>query len=230
LVIKEKSESLGMDENRESCMKKLKCHNFSIDPFLEKGKRMKKAKPRVGYSEAGYRLGAIFRSAVKEFEEADTAREKIEKEYKRRNQATELIPQFFAAQERRMEAGVVLLMTTAALLEQMIFSYATTYLDSDSYEEHLDKTQILTKWILLPRICENKEISDDNAAINNLRELLKARNAVVHPKRKELGSKKVTSEVARFLSACRKAETTVDALAKILKSPLSEMKKKPITN
>ncbi len=197
---------------------------------IEKYKTMKKAKPRVGYSEADYRLGDVFGRAVKEFKEADTARVGIEKEYNRRNQPDELIPQFFTEQNRRTEAGVVLLMTTAALLEQKIFSYATTFLDADSYEEHLGKTQILTKWILLPRICENKEIRDDDAAINNLRELIQARNAVVHPKSKELGSKNVTSEVARFLSACRKAESTVDALLKILKSPTPGMNKKPVIN
>jgi len=130
-----------------------------------------------------------------------------------------------SALERRTETGVVLLMTAAALLEQIINDYAFTFLGPDSYEEHLGNLRIVTKWLLLPRLCQNKEIKEDDPAINNFRELIKARNAIVHHKRIETypdlrkGSDKVSTQIARFLSACRKATSTVDALIKILESP-----------
>ena len=124
-----------------------------------------------------------------------------------------------------MEAGVVLLMTAAALLEQIINDYAHTFLDPESYEEHIGNARIVTKWVLLPKLCQNKEIQDDEPAINSLRELVKARNAIVHRKRKEMylnpikASNQTSAEIARFLSACRKAESTVDALKKVLTCP-----------
>jgi hypothetical protein len=177
---------------------------------------MKKAKPTFGHSKFDYRLAAIFRRAVKEFEVADADKERADREYKTGKLPPEAV---FAALERRTETGVILLMTAGALLEQFIYSYAVTFLEAESFEEHLGKTQTLTKWLLLPKLCENKEVSEDDPAINNLRELIKARNAVVHPKQKELGSKKVPTEIARFLSACRNAATTVDGLVEILKSP-----------
>ena len=118
-------------------------------------------------------------------------------------------------------------MTAAAFLEQIINDYAYTFLDSDSYEEHLGNVRTVTKWLLLPRLCQNKEIKEDDPAINAFRELIRARNAIVHHKRRDITvtasprqvQGKVRTELARFLSACRNATSTVDALVKILESP-----------
>jgi hypothetical protein len=188
---------------------------------------MKRRGSAFGHVQAEYRLENIFRRAAKEFKEADEARERIEKEYrsKKAPESTAMLPKFFSSQERRTEAGVILLMAAGAYLEQITNDYAYTFLDADSYDEHLGNVRAVTKWMLLPRLCQNKEISEDEPAINAFREFVKARNAVVHHKRKDfdLGLKKaqnqVSTEIARFLSACRKAETTVDDLIKILTSP-----------
>ena len=116
-------------------------------------------------------------------------------------------------------------MAAGAFLEQILNDYAYSFLDADSFEKHLGKLRSETKWILLPRICQNKEISEHDPAINDLHEFVKARNAVVHHKRKDLcddiekPSAKVETEVNRFLSACRKADSTVTALVKLLEAP-----------
>ena len=194
---------------------------------------MKRRGPAFGHVQAEYRLGNIFARSVKEFKEADAAREKIEQEYKckKEPESTKLLSQYFSSQERRTETGVILLMAAGAFLEQTINDYAYTFLDADSYEEHLGNVRAVTKWILLPRLCQNKVISEDDPAIIAFREFVKARNAVVHHKRKDfdLGFKKaqnqVSTEVARFLSACRKAESTIDDLINILTSPPPGAKK-----
>jgi hypothetical protein len=194
---------------------------------------MKRKGPTFGHSQVDYRLGNIFKRAVKEFQEADAAREKIDKEYEnaKEMESIKTLPQLFSLQERRMEVGVVLLMTAGAFLEQIINDYANTFLDSDSYEEHLGNLRSVTKWILLPRLCQNKEISEDDPVINDFREFIKARNAIVHHKRRDFylnlhkASNQTTTESARFLSACRKAESTVDGLIKILTSPPPGAKK-----
>ena len=183
---------------------------------------MKRKGPTFGHVQVEYRLGNIFKRAVNEFREADTSREKIEKDYEAKNKPVELLPEYFSSQERRTEAGVVLLMAAGAFLEQVINDYAYTFLDADSFEEHLGNLRIVTKWILLPRLCQKKEISEDDPAINDFREFVKARNPVVHHKRKDWyldlhkASQKTSTESARFLSACRKAESTVEALINIL--------------
>jgi hypothetical protein len=216
---------------------------------------MKRKGPTFGHSQVNYRLGNIFKRVIKEFHEADGEREKIDDEYenkvreadaarektdvgheniKKQIESANLLPELFSLQERRMEIGVILLMTAGAFLEQIINDYANTFLDSDSYEEHLDNLRSVSKWIVLPRLCQNKEISEDDPAIKDFREFVKARNAIVHHKRRDFDlnlhktSNQTSIESARFLSACRKAESTVDGLIKILTSqPPGAEKPKP---
>jgi len=213
---------------------------------------MKRKGPTFGHSQVDYRLGNIFKRVVKEFREADAAREKIDDQYenkvreadaarkktddeyqniKAEIESAKILPELFSLQERRMEIGVILLMTAGAFLEQIINDYANTFLDSDSYEEHLDNLRSVSKWIVLPRLCQNKEISDDDPAIKDFREFVKARNAIVHHKRRDFyldlhkASNQTSTESARFLTACRKAESTVDGLIQILTSPPPGAKK-----
>ena len=195
---------------------------------------MKRKGPTFGHSQVDYRLGNIFKRAVKEFQEAESLEEKTAREYDRNKDdgSVDLLPQVFSTRERKMEKAVVLIMAAGALLEQIINDYAATFLDSDSYEEHLDNLRTVTKWLLIPRLCQNKEIPEDDPAINALRELVKARNAVVHHKRRDWyldldkASKKTSTESARFWLACKKAESTVTGLIKILESPPAGAAKK----
>lgn len=195
---------------------------------------MKRKGATFGHSQVDYRLGYIFKRAVKEFQAADSIEEKTAKEYdsKKDDGSVDLLPQVFRTRELKMEAGVVLIMSAGAFLEQVINDYAYTFLDADSFEEHLGNLRAVTKWILVPRLCQNKEISEDDPAINALREFVKARNAIVHHKRKDFDldfhsvKKKVSTESARFWLACKKVESTVDDLIKILTSPPPGVAKK----
>ncbi len=46
-----------------------------------------------------------------------------------------------------MEAGVVLIMAAGAFLEQIINDYAYTFLDVNSYEDHLGNLRTVVKWL-----------------------------------------------------------------------------------
>jgi hypothetical protein len=200
---------------------------------------MKRTKPSFGHAEMDYRLLAVFKRAAKQFEEADVAHQRSEKEYDRVKdnpdpiESVKIMPQLFSALEGRTEAGVVLLMSATAYLEQIINDYGHTFLDPEAYDEHLDNLRTVSKWLLLPRLCQNKDVRDNDPAINSLRELIKARNAIVHHRRKEMyldvgkAHRHVATESERFLSASRKAESTVDALLKILTSPPPGLATKP---
>ena len=191
------------------------------------------AKTNIWVSEVDYRLQQIFERVAKEFEETDVEAKQLENEFERTKESLEppqsiqMIQRMFAASDQRREAGVVLLMTAAALLEQVINDYAHTFLEPELYDEHLGKVRIITKWILLPLLCQGKQIREDDPAIKSLGELIRARNDIIHRKRKEMYSNpvramgKTSSEGKRFLSACRHATGTVGALLKILDSPPS---------
>jgi hypothetical protein len=182
---------------------------------------MKRKRFNFGHVEVSYGLSNVFARAVREFEEANAAKSEIDEEYER-TKAADLMPRTLHAMARRNEAGVVLLMSAVAVLEDAINRYAYTFLEPDSFEEHLGNLRLLTKWLLLPKLCQNKEIPEGHPAINSLRELIKARNAIVHHKWKEMlpdfkrAKDKTSTEVDRFLAASRNAKKTVDELIKLL--------------
>ncbi len=189
---------------------------------------MKKARPTFGHSEADYLLPQILERLAKEFAVADEEMEVIDSMYKS-DKETVLVDALFRARDRRIEAGVLLLFVANARLEQVIYHYAMTFLNAESFEVHLGRNQLLSKWLLFPRICQGKEVAEDDAAINSLKELIKARNSVAHPKCYDLFAVKNKSEIQRFLSACRKAKSTVIALIKILEAPRFDPTNKPKT-
>ena len=182
---------------------------------------MKRSKGIFGFSQANYQLRAVFTKAVKEFKAADAEKKKIDREYK-------LGKCLMDAVFHRMERRTILVILAIAVLEEAINNYAFTFLEPDFYENDLVKSSLLTKWLLLPRICQNKEVEGNDPFINELRALIKARNAIVHQRTYELGDKKVSRDLARFNQACKKASSTVDGLINILTSlPLGA--KKPET-
>ena len=169
----------------------------------------------------GYPLGNIFFRSLKEFKEADTEKQKLENEYEQ-NKAAHINPKIIEVGERRTEAGVVAVMTAVAWIEQNLHTYAVHYFDVEAYKEHLGNLRLLTRQLLLPRLCQNKVIDEQHPAINALRELIAARNAIVHPKRNIMGDdpiraiERTEKEGARFLSVCRTLDKTVEGLKSLL--------------
>jgi hypothetical protein len=182
---------------------------------------VKRAGPSFGDAEKDYRLGNIFLRSVEEFNAADEEVLKLDKEYET-NKGLPMIQKMFAAGERRTEAGVVAIISAVAWIEQNLYAYTVRHFDAESYEEHLGNLRLLTRYLLLPRLCQNKVIDEHHPAINGLRELIAARNAVIHPKKHVMGEyperahRRLDKESDRFLAACRRLETTIAGLKQLL--------------
>ena len=189
---------------------------------------IKRAGPSFGHVDVDYQLQPIFDRAVKSFEEADTEDSTLEKQWKA-TKDHKLYGPMFQASIRRREAGVILLITAGAFLEQCLYNYATTFLDAEWYGRRIDRRRTVEKWRLLPRVCQKKRIGSGHPAIHALQEFVAVRNAVVHPKRKIMGRDPIRvihrskTEPARFISACRKAQETVRALIQLLECPPSAL-------
>jgi len=147
--------------------------------------------------------------------------QRLEREHET-NKDVPMIQKMFAAGERRTEAGVVAIMAAVAWIEQNLYAYAVRHFDAESYEEHLGNLRLLTRQLLLPRLCQNKIIDEDHPAINALRELIAARNSIVHPKKHIMGDdpsrahKRLEKEGERFLSVCRILDKTIEGLKTVL--------------
>ena len=185
---------------------------------------MKRARASFGHSEKDYRLANIFRRSTGEFDVVDRECQRLEKAFAV-NKTVSIGLKLASVAQQRTEAGVVAIMTAVACIEYVMYSYAVHHLDQDSYDEHLGNLRLLTRCLLLPRLCQNKVIEEEHPAINNLRELIAARNVIVHPKMHVMGDdpfRAVTrskKEGVRFLAACRKLGKTMAGLNELLDSP-----------
>ncbi|MCX6900305.1 MAG: hypothetical protein NT105_16610, partial [Verrucomicrobia bacterium] len=168
-------------------------------------------------------LEDIYRKALGRFETADNAHQLLEREYDK-TKKSELLPKLFAAMQESQESGVALLWAASSLLDYCLYKYAVTKIHPKAWDDHLDNIRTVSKWIVIPQICQGKHIPEDCPAINGLKELVKARNCVVHPRVKLIaadGFPDTNKEGVRFKSACRNVEATVTALLDLLKKTVT---------
>jgi hypothetical protein len=92
------------------------------------------------------------------------------------------------------QATVVVVFSITAL-ECYIYGYAARRLGEGYAERHIEKLDLVSKWIVVPKLVTGQEIRSDHKGIEMLAKLVKARNHVVHLKGKNL--KPDTWEVQR---------------------------------
>lgn len=86
-------------------------------------------------------------------------------------------------QDGRMEAaGLKTIVFAAMCLEAAAYDFAATQL-SDAYaQQYLDKLDLLSKWVVVPKLICGKSLKESGPALNGLRTLIRTRNALVHQK------------------------------------------------
>lgn len=181
---------------------------------------MRPPPPIFGTHEIDYRLGPLF---VRSHENYIRLSVEVRNLQKRREQENtpELIKDTWEKQHARFEFGVITLLTATSLLEKVLHEFASRHMHFESYESHLDRLKLETRWIILPKLCAGIVLTEDSPEINELRQLIKARNVIVHPKvqfiRADTNHMPSTEkELNRFHIACTNARRTVDALFSIL--------------
>lgn len=81
-------------------------------------------------------------------------------------------------------AGIKTIVFSAMALEAAVFDLAAIQL-GDKVAKHLDKMDLIGKWMIVPRLICGRSLREDGPAVNGLIGLAKARNALVHHKSKE---------------------------------------------
>jgi hypothetical protein len=87
---------------------------------------------------------------------------------------------------------------TALCLESLINDYCALKKSSNFLKTHVDKLDTPSKWIIIPKLVTNKEISTDSQAYELLKELFSLRNEMVHPKSKEYTKTIIAKELAKL--------------------------------
>ncbi len=95
-------------------------------------------------------------------------------------------PTAYAGQKSRQTvAGIKTVVFSAMALEAAAFEFATLQLGEHLAKTYLDKLDVVGKWLVIPRLVCGRSLHEDGPAINGLKSLVKARNALVHHKSKE---------------------------------------------
>lgn len=82
-------------------------------------------------------------------------------------------------------AGIKTIVFSAMALEAAAYEFALIQLGEPLAKTYLDKLDVVGKWVVIPRLVCGRSLREDGPAINGLKGLIAARNALVHHKTKE---------------------------------------------
>jgi hypothetical protein len=90
---------------------------------------------------------------------------------------------FYEDSLRKDTIKTTIFLTT--FLEAYIYDFGCIVLGDNYTKEHLDKLNLISKWIVIPRLITGKEIDKSKAFFSDFKCLIKFRNKLVHHKSKD---------------------------------------------
>ncbi|MDN4547168.1 hypothetical protein [Pseudomonas sp. C32] len=88
-------------------------------------------------------------------------------------------------EDRKVVWGIKTIVFSAMAIEAAAFEFAGIQLGDKVAEQYLDKMDVVGKWMIVPRLVCARSLREDGPAMNGLRGLVTARNALVHHKSRE---------------------------------------------
>ena len=82
--------------------------------------------------------------------------------------------------------GNIVILHSAMCLESFINDYCVVKKSGNYFKKYIEQLDVISKWIIVPKIIANNEIPTDSRAFELLKKLVSTRNKLVHPKSREL--------------------------------------------
>jgi len=143
---------------------------------------LKKAKPRVNFYGLHY-----YEICSDAYTQAEELRAKLNKVYERMPRSRKSYA-LLLDNIRKQES--ITIAFAAMCLEACIWDYAACQTSNSYTENHLEKLDFVSKWVIIPKLLCGSDITkvriDGTCFLDRLRKLAKARNTLVHPKSKPL--------------------------------------------
>lgn len=95
-------------------------------------------------------------------------------------------------------AGVQAIVFAGMCFEAAIYDFAAIHLGDKYVQEHLDKLDVLSKWIVVLRFVSGYELQKDQAPYASLKRLVAARNRLVHSKSEKFNFSKIQPQLDRL--------------------------------
>lgn len=118
-------------------------------------------------------------------------------------------PKLDEAERRRDIAGLQAIVFAAMCFESAIYEYAANHLGDSYVQEHLDKLDVLSKWLVVLRVVAGYEMRKDRAPYGALKALISARNRLVHSKSEPIDFDNIESQLARVRADSEKHNAAV---------------------
>jgi len=94
-------------------------------------------------------------------------------------------------------AGLQIIVFAGMCFESAIYEHAADHLGDAYVQQHIDKLDILSKWLIVLRLVAGYELRKDQAPYCALKALVSARNRLVHSKSKPLDFEHLHSQLTR---------------------------------
>jgi hypothetical protein len=97
----------------------------------------------------------------------------------------ELEFELMSLQDLRGKYASIVIVFSAIAVEAYIYDYAARHLSDKFVQSYLDKLDLVSKWIIVPRLITGKSLPQSGKWMMLLKALVKERNSIVHSKSKE---------------------------------------------
>lgn len=121
-------------------------------------------------------------------------------------------------------AGIQTIVFAGMCFESAIYDYAALHLGDEYVRDYLDRIDLLSKWVVCLRLIADYEIATDRAPYASLKQLIKARNRLVHSK-SEPARSDIVAQIERLRVEGRKFVQDVDNAFRALVLMSAELEK-----
>lgn len=126
----------------------------------------------------------------------------------------------FISEKELYEASFKTIVFAAMACEAAIFDLAAIQLGDDYVDKYVDKLNLVSKWVVIPKLICGKSMNIKGPGLNSLKELTYARNALVHLKSLpvkmkgiEESVKKAEKQIGKIINTTENAYKTVVLLS-----------------
>lgn len=94
--------------------------------------------------------------------------------------------ELISLENRLAKHCLAIILFTATSVEAYIYDYAARRLSDKYAQEYVDKLDVVGKWVVVPRLVTGKELDRSKKWYGLMKNLVKARNQIVHSKSSEM--------------------------------------------
>lgn len=123
---------------------------------------------------------------------------------------SEYDPELDEMQRLRDISGLQTIIFSSMCFESAIYEYAADHLGDAYVQDHLDKLDVLSKWVIVMRLVTGYEFRKNQAPYSALKGLISTRNKLVHSKSEVFDFDNAVEQINRLNKAQEKLYLAID--------------------